>query len=187
MDFMKINGTKLFFMGLICFLCSSVSFGFSLTAKELEQSHELGLFLDKKPVRADLQRCIDLSNTESMFVRNLAMAVLMRHHPMGIRIAFGRSLALDGKAGGFEQSKPTLVLLSNLSKLLESYAGTLKSFKDERVKTFFLFHYFREKNIILIGDYKERLSLAGFYRQSFLSSVFADEKQVEMLLKIADK
>jgi hypothetical protein len=164
-----------------------VVLGLSLTAQELTQAHELAVFLDKKPVRTDLQRCIDLSNSKSLFVRNLAMSVLMLHHPMGVRIAFARSLALDGKGGEFEQNKPTYVLLDNLPKLLEGYNESLKSFKDQRVKTFFLFHYFREKNIILIGNHKERLNLAAFYRQSYLSSIFSDEKQVEMLLRTADK
>ncbi len=184
---MQMPKFKTFLLAFFLILTSLSAYALSLTAQEVKQANDLSMFFDKKPFKEELSLCIDHSKSKNIFIQGLSNAILAKHYPMNSGQIFAKSITLNSKKVQFKQNKATFVLLTNLEKLLKTYEPMLESFKDERLRSLFLFYYFREKNTILIGNYKERLDLAAFYRLSFLTALYKSTKAADKLVQMADK
>lgn len=165
-------------------LCSGAV---SLTSTEVKLANDISLYLDQKPDEQALKFCKYAIKSESVVLRGLAIVILNKHFGNYYRAAFLKSYTINPKNDDFVFDKKVTVKIENLKKLLEPYEEMLKKIEDIRVRNLFLFYHFRHKNVVLLGEAREELSLALFYRLAFLTEVFEDETSVKQLLQEADR
>ncbi|MDD3000187.1 MAG: hypothetical protein PHF29_00350 [Candidatus Riflebacteria bacterium] len=159
----------------------------SLTSAEVKLANDISLYLDQKPDEHALKFCEYAINSESVVLRGLAVTILNKHFGDPYRAAFLKSYTLNPKNDNFVCDKKVTVKIENLKKLLEPYENMLKQIEDVRVRNLFLFYHFRHKNVLVLGEAREELSLALFYRLAFLTEVFEDETYVKQLVQEADR
>jgi len=102
--------------------------------------------------------------SENPALRGLAALILFRHYGESFRGQLLRNFTLNPAVDRFVAEKKVLVKIENVDRLLAGYSGLLARFKDERARRLFLFYHFREKQVYMLGESGEKLSLAAFYR-----------------------
>ncbi len=144
----------------------------SLSPGEVIMVNSLSRFIDVKPEGQGLLQLQAAMRLQNPVVSGLASAVLFKHYGRKFQKAFLRSFTLNQSVFAFERSDPTVIRLADVNKLLANYDQLLTVIRDERVHKLFMFYHFRFKNVWLVGDFKEKLSLAAFYRISFFEQAF---------------
>ena len=161
---------------LLCFVVLFVAAqpltAVSLSPGEVIMVNSLARFIDVEPEGQGLLQLQAAMRLKNPVVSGLASAVLFKHFGRKFQKAFLRSFTLNQSVSDYESSDPTVVRLADVNKLLAGYDQPLTVIRDERVHKLFMFYHFRFKNVWLIGDFKEKLSLAAFYRISFFEQTF---------------
>jgi len=159
----------------------------ALSEHEVRMINGLCSFLDNKPEGAALRSIETAMKSENPALRGLAALILFRHYGESFRGQLLRNFTLNPAVDRFVAEKKVLVKIENVDRLLAGYSGLLARFKDERARRLFLFYHFREKQVYMLGESGEKLSLAAFYRIGLFEQSIGGRHDVIALAALADR
>lgn len=182
------KSTKAFLVIVVLFflLAPLCGHALSLTSNEIKQLNDVSRFIDQKPEGQVLRIFERAIKSDSVALKGLASIILVKHYGKRFQGLFLRHFTLNPANDSFLQDKKVLIKLQHINKLLAEFNDSLKQFKDNRVRQLFLFYHFRHKNVWMLGQAGEELSLAGFYRISVFESIFDAKIDVIRLATVAD-
>lgn len=158
----------------------------SLTRYEVKLLNEISRYIDYKPEGQVLRIFERAIKNESVVLKGLASIILVKHYGKRFQGLFVRNITMNQANDSFQQDKKILIKLQHINKLMAEFNNSLKQIRDTRVRQLFLFYHFRHKNVWMLGQAGEELSLAGFYRISVLESIFDAKIDVIRLAAVAD-
>lgn len=176
------------FLLVICFGSLAPAYATNVSGADIRLMNELSAFIDEEaPQGRSLRTCEEALKNNSAPVKGLAAIILYKHYGDRYKKPFEESFSLNHTKYGFEQGKKIMISINNVSRLLDPLDKPLQQFNDPRVRSLFLFYHFRHKNVIMLGNFKEELSLADFYRISIFNSFFPSQIDASQLAASIDK
>ena len=162
-----------------CLLLAAVMLSFlpsvlqAITLSEIETRlmNDISRYIDVKPEGQALSFFEHAIRSKSVALKGLASIIMARHYGRRFQAQFLRNFTLNPELDEYPQEKMVLVKLENVEKLLAAFRLSLEKLNDERVRRLFLFFHFRHKNVWLLGQAGEELSLAAFYRISVFNEL----------------
>lgn len=158
----------------------------ALTPIEIKLMNDISRFIDAKPEGQALRFFEHAIKSDSVALKGLASLILVKHYGRRFQALFLRNFTLNQANDNFAQDRKVLVKLANINRLLTGFDTSLLQLNDERVRRLFLFFHFRHKNVWMLGETGEELSLAVFYRISIFNSFFDEKVDVTRLAMQAD-
>lgn len=180
----KLIKTALLFAFFTLF--SASAYALSLSADEAVLMNNIVKFVDTRPEGPGLRQIQLAVSSKNVALQGMASIVLFKHYGRRFQSRFLRSFTLNRRVGMFEQGKKILVKLGSLGKLLDPFNLSLQHLKDERARLVFMFCYFRNKNVYLLSESGEHLSMAVFYRISVFSAILGSNLDAIRLAEQAD-
>lgn len=170
---------------IVTTLCAEDSL--KLTTKEVTAINALSNFIDDKPLSTDLQSLVDMLKDKNLMLRSLSATILFKHYGDRFREPFCRAFTFNRKIELFKQEPITLINFENLSKMLNLVKVYTAKLEDPRVANLFLYLYFRNKNVWILADHQEKLSMAEFYRIRVFNDFISERFDPLILTTLIDQ
>lgn len=175
------------FLILAAFLYTDHASALTMSEGEVRLLNGISHFIEQKPEGSALRLIESAMRSPNPSLRGLAAIILFKHYGGNFRAQLLRNFTLNPEKDSFAAEKKVLVKIDNINRLLANYDGLLKSLTDERARQLFLFYHFRHKQVYLLGNAGEKLSLAVFYRVGLFEAVLGQEHDAIELAMAADQ
>lgn len=162
-------------------------FALNVTGADVKLMNDISKYIDEKPDVQAVNFCEHALQSNSIPLKSLASVILFKHFGDKYKSDFRKNFTIKKEIGNFEQDKQIFVGINNVGRLLEPLNAPLQQFTDERVRSLFLFLHFRHKNVYMLGNSREELPLASFYRTSFINTLFQWQTDVNSLIQTCDQ
>jgi hypothetical protein len=172
---------------LALFLSAGHADALTLSEGEVRLLNSISRFIDQKPEGTALRLIESAMRSPNPSLPGLAALVLFKHYGENFRGQLLRHFTLNPEKDRFEAEKKVLVKIENIHRLLANFEGILKLLKDERVRQLFLFYHFRHKQLYMLGESGEQLSMALFYRTGLFEAILGHEHDAMALAAMADQ
>lgn len=159
----------------------------SLSDSEVRLMNGLAAFIDRKPEGQALRLIESAMKSQNPALRGMAAIILFKHYGENFRARLLRNFTLNSAKDSFVTEKAVFVRIENISPLLATYDKFLKNFNDERTRQLFLFYHFRHKQVYMLGESGEHLSMAAFYRIGLFEKVLGRQHDAIALAATADR
>lgn len=163
------------------------AYALALQPDQVLLMNSMARYFDARPEGPALRELQAAIKSENPALRGLAAIVLYKHFGKRFQALLLRNFTLNLEIDQFKQEKSVLVKLNDVNKLLDSFSSAVNQLKDERVQRLFLFFHLRQKNVWLLSQSAERLSLAVFYRIGTFDGILGEKLDPIRLAALADK
>ena len=157
------------------------------SSREILTINSLSRYIDSKPQSLGLKYLKSALKSNNASIRGLAALIYFKYSGKGSYGLLKRNFTLNHEVSGFLKDKRSLISIKKYGALKKVIERDIRRIKDERVKAVVRFFIFKSKNISLIGNSGEKLSLAKFHRIAALAKILGRNSACIKLANKLDK
>lgn len=162
-------------------------YALTLQPDQVVMMNNMARYFDTRPEGPALRELQTAIKSDNPALRGVAAIVLYKHYGKRFQALLLRNFTLNPELDQFRQEKVVMVKLNDVNKLIDSFSTAVNQLEGERLQRLFLFFHMRHKNVWLLSESAERLSLAVFYRIGTFDGILGGKLDPIRLAALADK